>query len=75
MRHLEEVDLDVDDRVFALLDDGCNRTCHTSKWAHEARYGFDKVNKELAELITTNTIPKYKGVGPTKGVGKRDVPL
>ena len=59
MRHLEEVDLDVDDRVFALLDDGRNRTCHTSRRAYKARYGFNNVNRELGELTTTSTNPKY----------------
>eukprot|EP00974_Lingulodinium_polyedra_P091304 8852874-Lingulodinium_polyedra.AAC.1 len=26
---LHRVDLKMDKRVFALLDEGCNRTCHT----------------------------------------------
>ena len=68
------VDLDVDDRVFALLDDGCNCICHTSIWAWKAQYGFNRVSKEFGELVTTNAIPKYKGIGSVKGVGKRYFP-
>ena len=47
MGHLEELDLDVDDRAFVLLDDRCNCTCHLSRWAYKARSGFNKVNQEL----------------------------
>ena len=73
MRHIESVDPETDDRVFALLDDGCNRTCHTSYWAWKAKHGFNKVNQDLGNLITTNVIPRYKGIGSAKGLGKRKV--
>ena len=33
IQHLEEVDLDVDDRVVPLADDGYRRTLRSSKWA------------------------------------------
>ena len=44
LRHLELVDPKTDDRVFALLDDGCKRTCHISYWAWKAKYGLKKIN-------------------------------
>ena len=47
MLRLEEVGLDLDDRVFPLLDDCCNHTSHSSKCAYKARYGSNKVTKEL----------------------------
>ena len=67
MQHLEAVDLDIDDRVFALLDDGSNRASHTSMRAWMAQCGFNAVNKELGDMMTTNAIPKYKGIGFAKG--------
>ena len=57
MRHLELVDPETHDRVFALLDDGCNRTCHTSYWAWKATYGFNQVNQDLGNLITDQEDP------------------
>ena len=52
MRHLEFVDPETDDRVFALLHDVSNRACHTSYWAWKAQYGFKKANQDLGQLIT-----------------------
>ena len=75
MQHLEVVDLDKDDRMVAILDDGCNRTRHRSHWAWKAQYGVNKVNQDLGELVKTNVIPKYKGIGSAKGLGGRNVPL
>ena len=75
MRHLELVGPKTDDRVLAPVYDGCNRTCHTSYWAWKAKPGFEKVNQELGRLITTNTIPRYKGIESAKGLGKRKVPF
>ena len=75
MRHLEMVDPETDYRVFDLLDSGCNRTWHTSFWAWKARSGFNNVNQDLRKLITTDAIPKYKGIGSAKGLGKRNVPF
>ena len=33
---LQRVDLSRDERIFALLDEGCNRTCHTPAWSRHA---------------------------------------
>ena len=29
------VDLDTDERVFAILDEGCNSTCHARTWGRK----------------------------------------
>ena len=42
-------------------------------WAWKAQSGFKKVNQDLEHLITTNTIPRYKGIGSAKGLGKRNM--
>ena len=68
------VDPETDDRVFALLDDGCNRTCHTWYCAWKAGSGFNEGNQDLGKLITTNAIPKYRGIVSAKGLGKGNVP-
>lgn len=33
---LPEVDMKTDHRILAILDEGCNSTCHTSVWAAKA---------------------------------------
>ena len=37
-----------------------------------AKYGFNKVNQDLGNLIT---IPRYKGILSAKGLGKRTIPF
>ena len=34
---LEVVDIMEDSRVFMVLDEGCNRTCHGEAWVGNAR--------------------------------------
>ena len=60
MRHVVLVDPETDYRAFALLDDGCNRTCHTRLGACYAKYGFNKVNQDLGHLITTKHPPQVQ---------------
>ena len=31
--NLDRINLETDERVFLLLDEGCNRTCHTPAFA------------------------------------------
>ena len=39
---LEIVDPKNDDRVFAILDEACNRSCHTKRWADHAARAFER---------------------------------
>ena len=70
----ESIDIENSPHVFALLDAGCNSTCHSSSWAAEAekklaQFGYtmplkDDGGKSFAGL----------GSGSTKTEGIRSIP-
>ena len=63
---LEVVDPDADDRVFVVLDEACNRTCHSTRWAEHAQHQFKLRGRDLGEL---EGLPKsYKGIGGKDGL-------
>ena len=69
---LPVVDIAEDPRLFAILDEGCNSTCHTKSWAAKARNVLQGYGKELGPVIGSG---KYsKGLGGATSMGKRDVP-
>ena len=45
------IDLKTDPRVFAVLDDGCNRTCHTPALIDHMRAVLESEGKELSPLV------------------------
>jgi hypothetical protein len=70
---LARIDPEKDKRVFALLDEGCNRTCHTPGFAKHAEKVFGPMGLSLGELEGE---PKsYKGLGSASTVGRRSIPV
>jgi hypothetical protein len=61
--------LKTDERVFALLDEACNKTCHTRSWRKDAE------SKGLAFGELVGEPRHYKGVGSRTTSGKRRIPL
>ena len=70
---LEVVDLETDKRVFAIIDDGCSRSCHSQKWALNARLNFKAVGIELGPLEKLTKKMTYNGLGKQTVRGKRQV--
>ena len=69
---LERVNIFEDPRVFAVLDEGCNRTCHGSRWMKNAQIKFAKLGRTLGPLKGE---PKtYSGLGTTETAGRRVIP-
>ena len=56
-------------RVFAILDEGCNSTCHTTAWAEHAARVYSGMGLTLGEL--TGPQKCYSGIGSQKSKGKR----
>ena len=70
VKELEIVDLEKDKRVFAIIDDGCNRTCHSSSWYKHAQ----KVFSSMKLSPTTIDLPVkdiYKGIGQKEVKARR----
>ena len=70
---LPRVDLKSDPRVFALLDEGCNRTCHTPAWAKHAMNVYARAGAELGSIQPK--VKAYKGIGGCSTVGRRQIPF
>ena len=69
---LEKGNILEDPRVFALLDEGCNRTCHGERWRKNAQYKLQMLGRSLGPLIGD---PKtYSGLGQTRSLGRRSTP-
>ena len=60
-------------RVYAILDEGCNSTCHTTAWAEHAARVYSGMGLTLGEL--TGPQKCYSGVGSQKSKGKRNLAL
>ena len=48
---MTRIDLKTDPRVFAVLDDGCNRTCHTPAFIDHRRSVLESEGKQLSPLF------------------------
>ena len=71
--NLEVVDLMTDPRVFVLLDECCNKSCHTRKWLERAKKEFDRLGVAVGDLFGE---PKsYTGIGKKTTVGLRNIPF
>ena len=66
------VDFKTDDRLFAVLDEGCNSTCHTKDFIKKAIPILHQYGREVGEL--TGDVKRYKGVGAATTVGSRIIP-
>ena len=60
----------MDHRAIAVLDDGCNRACHSIGWAKHAERAYRRSGKSLAELVEIQA-QNYKGIGGQRCIGKR----
>ena len=62
---MTRIDLKTDPRVFAVLDDGCIRTCHTPVFIDHMRAVLESEGKEL----------HYTGIGGCRATGRRSIPF
>ena len=67
------IDLKTDPRVFALLDDGCNRTCHTPAFIDHMRAVLEGEGKELSPLV--GEARHYTRIGGCRATGRRSIPF
>ena len=62
-----------DPRVFAVLDDGCNRTCHTPAFIDHMRAVLESEGKELSPLV--GEAKHYTGIGGCRATGRQSIPF
>ena len=70
---MTRIDLKTDPRVFAVLDDGCNRTCHTPAFIDHMRAVLESEGKELSPLI--GEAKHFSGIGGCRATGRRSIPF
>ena len=58
---------------FAVLDDGCNRTCHTPAFIDHMRVVLESEGKELSPLV--GEARHYTGIGGCRATGRRSIPF
>ena len=63
---MTQMDLKTDLRVFAVLDDGCNRTCHTPAFFDHMRALLESEGKELSPLV--GEARHYTGIGGCRSI-------
>ena len=64
------------ERCFAILDEGCNSTCHTTAWATKMKHVLEQFGPKIAEQMGDVVGPgkNYTGIGKVKSLGKRVIP-
>ena len=70
---MTRIDLKTDPRVFAVLDDGCNRTCHTPAFIDHMRAVLESEGKELSPLV--GEAKHYTSIGGCRATGRRSIPF
>ena len=70
---MTRIDLKTDPRVFVVLDDGCNRTCHTPAFIDHMRAVLESEGKELSPLV--GEAKHYTGIGRCRATGRRSIPF
>ena len=70
---MTRIDLKTDPRVFVVLDDGCNRTCHTPAFIDYMRAVLESEGKELSPLV--GEAKHYTGIGRCRATGRRSIPF
>ena len=60
-------------RIYAILDEGCNSSCHTSDWADHAGGVYYKMGLMIGDLY--GPVKSYAGIGSAKTRGKRKIPI
>ena len=71
---LEQVDPFGHDGIFALLDEGCNSSCHSRSWRINAELKL-KRGPRLAMKDTPRTAGTYKGIGGAETTCRKVVPI
>ena len=61
---VETVNTDSDPRIFALLDDGCNKTCHSKDWRIKADVKLKNMNMKSKQMSTREKT--FTGIGDVK---------
>ena len=73
---LETVDLATDSRVFALLDEGCNTSCHGTEWIKHAIDAFQKAGAHnLVGELDSSQSKRHKGLGSRQSLGTHAIAL
>ena len=73
LEQLEEVDPLRDDHVYAMLDEGCNSTCHGEKWRIDAEKKLEKLGfRAKAAPLTVGT---YRGIGGAEATQRLVFPI
>ena len=67
------IDLKKDPRVFAILDDGCNRTCHAPAFAKHLEQALQAEGKTMPKLAGESR--RHSGIGGCSSTGRRGIPL
>ena len=62
------------DGIFALLDEGCNSSCHSRSWRINAELKL-KRGPRLAMKDTPRTAGTYKGIGGAETTCRKVVPI
>ena len=62
-----------DEDVWAVLDEGCNSTCHGTRWAEDAEKKFNKKGWKCPWVHHRGK--EYSGVGNETTIGKRNWPF
>ena len=70
---MTRINLKTDPRVFAVLDDGCNCTCHTAAFIDHTRAVLESEGKELSPLV--DEAKHYTGIGGCRATGRRSIPF
>ena len=73
---LKEIGLYGDEtKVYAILDDGCNRSCHTAHWAAHAERALKSRNRTLSWRSKEQRTFGGLGGAQMSTLGKRGIPL
>ena len=67
---MTRIDLKTDPRVFAVLDDGCNCTCHTPAFIDHTRAVLERDGKELSPFV--GEARQYTGIFEVERIEHRD---
>ena len=70
---MTRINLKTDPRVFAVLDDGCNRTCHTPAFIDHMRAVVESEEQELSPLV--GEAKHFTGIGGRRATGRRSIPF
>jgi len=70
---LRVVDPYEDPHIWAVVDDGCNSSCHTKLWRKNADMKLAKLNFQCH--LESSEMTTFKGVGEKKTTGKWRIPF